>query len=292
MSVTRKNRFFGIAAMVAILLLTGTVAYLASEGISVRLLEASLREEKLKAEVMLSEKLQLEKEIAKQEAVLSTLRETNGALQYNIDRTTRDVNDRDKQIQAMRGEYAAATRLKQQHQALQAEYEAQADNLADARRSARGMQSAQDDLEQTVALLLQQNKNLTGELHAWRLSAVNDVRVEPYRKNERLTLHARKTRKLVVHVDVASRVEDLQFRITDPAGQVLPAEAGKISTTVVDDGIPPKYVASTRQAILKEYPYKRVAMVFTPSGKLEAGIYQIDILNETESIGSLQVKFR
>lgn len=292
MSVMRKNSVFGIAAMVAILLLTGTVAYLASEGISVRLLEASLREEKLKAEVMLSEKLQLEKEIAKQEATLSTLRETNGALQYNVDRTAREVKDRDKQIQAMRQEFVAAARLKQQHQALQVGYDAQAGDLADARRSLKGMQSAQDDLEQTIALLLQQNKSLTGELHAWRLSVVKDVRVEPYRKNERLTLSARKTRKLVVHVEVASRVEDLQFRITDPAGQVLPAEAGKISTTVVDDGIPPKYVASTRQAILKEYPYKRVAMVFTPSEKLEAGIYQIDILSETESIGSLQVKFR
>jgi hypothetical protein len=288
----RKNRVLGVAAMVAILLLTGTVAYMASEDISVRLLEASLRDEKLKAEVMLSEKLQLEKEIVKQEAALSTLRETNGALQYNVDRTTRAVKDRDTQIRAMRQEYAGATRLKQQHQALQAKHDAQAGDLADARRSLKGMQSAQDDLEQTIALLLQQNKSLTDELHAWRLSAVKDVRVEPYRKNERLTLSARKTRKLVVHVAVASRVQDLQFRITDPGGQVLSADAGKISTTVVDDGIPPKHVASTRQAILKEYPYKRVAMVFTPSEKLEAGIYQIDILNETESIGSLQVKFR
>ncbi|MBT1710451.1 hypothetical protein KK062_19560 [Fulvivirgaceae bacterium PWU5] len=288
----RKNRVFGIAAMVAILLLTGTVAYMASEGISVRLLEASLREEKLKAETMLSEKLQLEKEIVKQEAALSTLRETNGALQYNVDRMAREVNDRDARIRAMRREYAGATRLKQQHEALQTEHEAQAVDLADARRSQKGMLRVQEDLEQTIALLLQQNKNLTGELHAWRLSAVKDVRVEPYRKNERLTLRARKTRKLVVHVDVASRVEDLQFRITDPAGRVLSAEAGKISTTVVNDGIPPKYVASTRQTVLKEYPYKRVAMVFTPSERLEAGIYQIDILNDTESIGSLQVKFR
>ncbi|MBT1690702.1 hypothetical protein [Dawidia soli] len=278
--------------MVAILLLTGTVAYLASEGISVRLLEASLREEMLKTEVMLSEKLQLEKEIARQAAALSTLRVANGALQYKAARAVGEVKDRDAQITAMRREYAGATRLRQQHQALQAGYEAQATDLADTRRSVKRMQSAQDDLEQTVALLLQQNKNLTGELHAWRLSAVKDVRVEPYRKNERLTLSARKTRKLVVHVDVASRVKDLHFRITDPAGQVLSAADGDMSTTVVDDGIPPKYVASTRQAILKEYPYKRVAMIFIPSERLEAGIYQIDILSDTESIGSLQVKFR
>jgi hypothetical protein len=122
---------------------------------------------------------------------------------------------------------------------------------------------------------------------------VNNSLVESSKRNQKQTIKAKSTKKLLTTIDVPSNAENLSFKITSPDGKELGEKQGALSVKVMRDSAkkPQAFYAATNNSVAG-HNYKRVELTFAPTAKLTSGIYTIDVLNDNLSIGSLQVKLK
>lgn len=280
-----------IAAFVTVLLVTAAI-YLAMEMKTNTQLEEKLNSEKLKSESMLSEKLALEKEINKFKSDLRSLQGKNEDLDKILDATNKKLEGKDLEYRKLQKQNASLFQVRKQYQELLQLKDELEQQLTQYNASLKQLKSANEDLTKTVALLQQKNDALKLELNSARLLAFNDVKIESIKKNNKLTVNARRTRKFLLNIDVPSGSDDLKFTIKDPSGRELTSKDGSMTSRVVSNSSNPSYVASLNGFYPDEAAYKKVEMVYTPAHKLSAGIYKIEIADKNGSIGSLQVRLK
>jgi len=129
------------------------------------------------------------------------------------------------------------------------------------------------------------------ELNQMRIASLDDIRVEAFKKNK-LTVSAKKTKKLDVNflIPASNSSENLQFKITDPSGQLLTANDGTIASVEVDES-PILTADNSNNLFLKQT--KQVKMEYKPKNKLKPGVYRIEISNSDNAyMGSLQVRLK
>lgn len=281
-----------IAAGVAVLLFIGSIIFLSIEMGRNNQLEGDLKNERLSSESMLSEKLSLDKAIAKIKSELKSLEGKNSDLDEALTASFKKLETADDDLRRSKSQISSQAHLRKQIKELQKLKEDSELQLANYKISLQQLQSLNDDLEIAVGSLQQQNKGLLDELNAIRLVSMNEVLVESTKKNGRLTVKAKRTKNLIVNVDIPANAENLSFKITSPSGKELTNKEGTIAINIVRENKPRSKAFYVANSSLAPPAYNQVQISYVANDKLLPGIYKTEILSNSVSIGSLQVKLR
>lgn len=254
-------------------------------------LEVGLNNEKLRTESLLSEKLILEKDMAKLKDRLASLSGKNSDLEKVVKQTSMKLEAKETEYNKIRKENLSLQQIRKQHQellTLQKDLEAQIENLSS---SFARLQKENGDLNNTVASLEQRNRLLNEELHRAFLANLDNTQMDALQGKGKLTVKARRSNKLVATFDVPADLKNLTFKVIDPSGNPLTHKDGTIASRVITSS--DSYVASSSTTLNGvNSKLAKVEMVYLPTKKLNRGTYKVEILNDNLYVGSLQVRLR
>jgi DNA repair exonuclease SbcCD ATPase subunit len=254
-------------------------------------LQGDLNSQRLRSESLLSEKLLLEKDLDKFRTEMDALKGVNADLDKAIAVAASNLRAKEEEYKKLQQQSASYKNYKKQYEglvSLRKELEQSIENLTGA--LAR-LEMEKRELRDAVANLEQRNSYLQMELQRALLASVDQPRIETLRgRKEKLTVVARRTKKMKVNVEVPSDLREVSFRIRNDKGQILSSEDGTIASRVIDDGS--VTVASADGSTELAKPVRKMEMVYHASKKLEPGIYTVEILSENLYVGSMQVKLK
>lgn len=278
-----------IVAAITTLLLIASVIYITGLlGRNARLSD-DVKSRKLDKEIMLSEKLLLEKELAKLHTEQLTLHDSVGYLNHRLGEAAGNLQAKETQIRSLQTAHKPLDDMRRRQKELAEVKHMLEQKLAYYKMTLDNIQNENEDALRTITLLRGQNRSLIAELSAAHMLSVNSVLVQVLNRRDGLTIRSRNAKRLSVVADIASTIDSPVFKITGPQGNVLSADDGTLATRVVS-GSTPSLFASTRKNgdVLSLLPEsKRVEMVFSPAQRFESGIYTIDVLNDGLVIGSM-----
>jgi len=179
-------------------------------------LEAGLNEEKLKSEQLLSEKLLLEKDLDKIKGQLSELSGKNRTLDDLVKATTEKLRGTEAEYSHMKKENMSLARIKKERQELQEIQSRLQNDLSKLRIDYANMEADNSELRKAVATLEERNNLLSRDLGRAMLASLQQTEVNVLKgKNDRLTVKAKRARKLVANFDVPADLKNVSFRIRD-----------------------------------------------------------------------------
>lgn len=257
-------------------------------------LQDYLSDARLKTEKLLSEKLSLDKQIDKNNKELTLLNEKNKSLDKMLDDLKQKLVQKEAALKAHNNDGAKIKSLEKQIADIQKQKSELKKQIASANAVADQLRGEIDALTKTNAGLLAENKTLTENAKILtRLAADNFIVQSTKGKKDRLTVNARKTKKLSVGFDVPQNiVTAVSFKVTTPQGKTYTSKdkSGTITSAVVDQG---DNLYASLSPLTGEFEVtRRIEMVYKPTEKLMAGIYKIEIYNKDAKLGSCQVKLR
>ncbi len=253
-------------------------------------LEAGLQEAKLKSEALLSEKLLLEKDIQKFKDQLARLKDENGSLDNLLRSTSAKLSDQESEYNRMKRESASLGRIRKQRQELQALKSQLENELTALKISYAALEEKNSKLNTMVASLQERNKILNDDLNKAMFAAIDQSQVQAVKgKSDRLTVRAKRTRKLIANFEVPANLKNLSFRITDSKGSVQTSNEGNIAFTSVPSE---KSFTASSEREAEGNRLQKVEMVYIPKEKLRTGLYTVEILNDYLYVGSLKVKLK
>ena len=286
----KKEKFIAgfVVALLAISM-TGMVIYHQSN----KILKSGLKDEKLKSESLLSEKLALAKEIEK---LKTDIQGWMGKSQ-NADRLLEEANSRignmEKTIAGLRRENSALASLRKELNELR-QIRADLENqLALLDQSNKNNLKQLDDLRAELASVKAERDDLKFNQQAWVENLTDDFRLETTRgkKKQRLTVNAARTKKLAVSFEIPESMSgDVNFSIITPQGKTIKSNDPRIKSELIDDN---RNLTASLSPVSGEFEIsRRIEMTYTPDSRLEPGIYKIQILQKDRRVGSVQLRLR
>lgn len=254
-----------------------------------RSLEEMLNGAKLKNEATLSEKLSLDKEIKNYKAQLASLQGKNAELDKYLATANADLAKKEKELKAA-GRSQSNTKELANLRKMRADLENQVSALI---AQIANLEGANSDLTQQIASLTSKNQELKSNNDLMKAFAANNYRMEASRgKSEKLTVVARKTKRLKMGFDLPQNVvENVQFKIQTPDGTVIDKQEDGLTATLMDIEDGSDLIASLEPMGSFEVT-RRIEMKYEPKKKLGKGVYTIDIYNGKTYMVSCQVKLR
>ena len=254
-----------------------------------RSLEEMLNGAKLKNEATLSEKLSLDKEIKNYKAQLASLQGKNAELDKYLATANADLAKKEKELKADVRSQSNAKELANLRK-MRADLENQVSALI---AQIANLEGANSDLTQQIASLNSKNQELKSNNDLMKAFAANNYRMEASRgKSEKLTVVARKTKRLKMGFDLPQNVvENVQFKIQTPDGKVIDKQEDGLTATLMDIEDGSDLIASLEPMGSFEVT-RRIEMKYEPKKKLSKGVYTIDIYNGETYMVSCQVKLR
>jgi predicted nucleic acid-binding Zn-ribbon protein len=253
-------------------------------------LEAGLQEQKLKSEAMLSEKLLLEKDLQKFKDQLFKLKDENKGLDALVKKTSARLSSQEAEYNRMKRENVSLGQIKKQRQELQAIKNQLEMELTAMRTSYAELEAKNRELNGAVVSLQERNRILSEDLNRAMFAAIDQSQIQAVRgKSERLTVSAKRTKKLIANFEVPANLKSLGFRIRDSKGNTLTSREGNIAFTSIPSE---KSLTASSEAGAEVDKLQKVEMVYIPKEKLKTGIYTVEILNENLYVGSLKVKLK
>lgn len=144
-------------------------------------------------------------------------------------------------------------------------------------------------LNQSLASLTEENKQLAANLDLLSSITADNYLVETTRKKGKLTVVAKRTKKLGVNFKVPENmVETISFKLIKPDGNTVEGNSKDIAVNITDNN--EVLYASLDKAELKVS--KRIEMTYEPKERLKSGVYKVEIYNKERYIGSCNVKLR
>ena len=159
------------------------------------------------------------------------------------------------------------------------------------------LQSENNDLRTSLAMMEANNEQLAVNNKNLTRMIVNNLEAEAQKKNNKLTVNAKKTKEIILAFEVpASMSEQLKFNIVFPDGKQVASNNSKNITYAVNhkDFVfsDAEVVASTQNLFVKSDDSKQIALSYKADSKLKPGTYQIDIYSENEYLGSCRMKLK
>lgn len=277
-------------ALAATALLLASLVWLMNTRSINNSLVTGLENQKLKSEQLLSEKLQLEKEMERFKDQLFTLKDKNLGLDNLVNSLSSQLQNQQEEYNRMKKEKLSIAQIKKQKQGLLALQNQLQNDLETLRLEYASLQSQNKDLTDMVAILEERNRHLADDLNKTMHATLDRSHIQALKgKSERLTIRARKTRKILATFEVPSDLRNLNFRIVDSRGNVLTPNDG--TTSSVATPAESSLTASANPEVIAR-GLQKVEVAFTPKKKLATGIYTVEILNENLYVGSVKVKLR
>jgi hypothetical protein len=265
---TAANNLF---ASISLLLFIGTVVFLSVKMGRIDRLEDNLMKEKVISEALLSEKLLVEKERDKGRL---TIKHTQGVLakvQDQADSLSGIVKIKDGQISSLKNTLKQITNDRKIHTAIEQKNVALETELSRRENAHSEMERVRLLQDEKISALLEENQALAKTIQSLTPS-IRGVFIETKKRNARLTVAARKTRKITCSIGV-TETESIACEIIDPAGNLVKTTEETLSLTF-------------------EPTENNIRVTFAPEHKLLAGRYTIRLLSKDRLTGSLQVQLR
>lgn len=279
-----------VVAIVATALCVASVIWLLNTKQVNSSLEAGLRSGKLQSEALLSEKLLLEKDIRKMKDQLAGFNSRNIELNGSLKNVTAELASREAEYNRLKRENVSLAQVRKQRQELRRLHADLEKQFSDLQLAYNDLQHENQDLNQTLLSLEDRNRLLFEDLERAMYANVDHTRVLAVKKkDDRLTVKARKTRKLIATFEVPGHLKNLSFRLIDANGKTLTSEDGMIASVATPSQ--ETITASSETQTVATRP-QQVQMTYIPKSKLKRGVYTVEILNENLYVGSLQVKLQ
>jgi DNA repair exonuclease SbcCD ATPase subunit len=251
-----------------------------------------LAQEKLKAESLLSEKLQLQKEIVDFRSQIDKLSGKNKDLDALLSKTKSDLDQKEKQVKSLIAENGTVKSLKKQLAELKqikTNLEKQMDDLNLAMNKLR---KENDELNKTLAALRSENEQMAENIKILQGIAADDFRVEGVKgKKAKLTVAAKKADKLIASFILPTdATSNVNFKVVLPSGEKIEKKEDGISYVFPDED--EELLASLDDFRGEMEVSKRIEMTYNPKCKLKSGVYKIEILNGDTYMGSCQIRLK
>lgn len=255
-------------------------------------LQSLLKKNRLENEKMLSEKLQLEKEIAQLHEDISLFQGKSAQTDAYIADLKNRLLQKEEAIRKIAGNKAAINKYQTELASLKkmrADLEAEINKL---NGTVTGLKTENEKLSGTIASLQAKNKEMEDRNALLSTIAATNFRVEATKgKKDKLTVVAKQTKKLTLGFDVPETdVETIQFLIHTPNGKTI-KQGKELSISIATEANEELY-ASVNMFPDITAKKKRLEMTYKPTDKMIKGIYTIDITNNETYLGSCQVKLR
>lgn len=292
----KKDRNIKIAAVVITLLLFGAFAGIVMLSTTNRGLEKNLNAEKLKAESLLSEKLQLDKQLKNFKSDISLLEGKNKELDRWLVDTKNKLSQQESDLAGLSKENAGLKGIRKENEKLQHLKDELNNKLASLTKDNAALRAEVDQLNLNLAQLKKENEKLlasgaTGTNAAY-LPLASNFRVEVRKKNEdKLTVKAKRARSLQLNFDIpksSAMSLSSQYRI-----QMLSLQGKAVSGKMKDLKTSPLDGATAGLLGLSSgSEYEQISMVYEPASKVENGIYTLIVYNGQVLVGSAQVRLK
>jgi myosin heavy subunit len=283
-----KSRSTLIVGTLFLLSLIGLIFFSASNSSN----KKGFNQEKIRNETLLSEKLNLDKQISKNKDEMIELKGYNEQLNKNLSQVNESLSNKEKEIAKLSKDNKRVKSLQKQ--------------LADIRKSKSDLEKKIDalnlalnqlknertDLNDKLNVVQNENKKLIEQNQILQSMVANNYRIESLKKkNNQLTIKAKRTKKLFIGFDVPeTNTSDINFKITTPKGKVLSGKNDGI-TYKITDGVQ-NLTASISNETITPMQLKRVEMTYLPNEKLIGGIYKIEIFSKESFVGSCQIRLK
>jgi hypothetical protein len=253
-----------------------------------------LKKEKIRTEALLSEKLELEKNMQAFQKQMAALKSKHASLDKKMKETNELLAGKENEIKKLMAERASARELKKKNAELEALRQQMAADI--------------DSLVLNMERLMKEQLLVKEELDAMR--ATNDLlnlrnsmleallsdnyRVEALKgRNEKLTVVARKANTLVSSFDVpAGMGEAIHFKVITPEENEISSVDSRFATVRMQDYEENLMASISGGAAGSNTFSKRAELVYKPEQKLSKGIYRFQVYDGTSYMGSVQLKLK
>ncbi|MFH2142926.1 MAG: hypothetical protein ABIJ97_10920 [Bacteroidota bacterium] len=274
------------------ILLTIAIACLLFNYNNNRSLKRGLNDSKLKSELLLSEKLSMDKRNAILTKQMHVLLGKLGELKTSLADKSKMLFEKEKELKSYAWNNLKTKQLENELKSLQVfngNLEKQIEELNSV--LTRLIAENESSLNE-IQTLREQNQNLSENNKLLLAMNANNYRIDATRgKKNKLTAIAKRTKKIVMGFDIPENiVEKIQFNITTPEGRTYSSEKDGLSYFVIETD---KHLVASISSLNENIEItKRIEMTYKPDKKLSSGIYKIDIYNNGSYMGSCQVKLR
>ena len=288
---TRKERTVaGITAFILLVSVVSSVYFMGTNST----IKVRLNEERLKNELLLSEKLSLNKELYQTVDRIRVINDNRIESEELLAQANLKLTEKERELERIKMENAKVKDLREQ--------------LADVRE-------VQDDFMHQITMLEMQNETLENEnfeqqesMTLWQLerddyikqikaaTANSMIRADnhqvdafKYTTKEKSTVKAKRTKKLVFIIDVPQNIaSDISFNLTTPNGKVITNKSKNLSWKVVNND--ESLLASINHFDNEVIALNEVKLTYTPIIKMKPGVYKIGILHKGKNIGNCRVR--
>jgi DNA repair exonuclease SbcCD ATPase subunit len=252
-------------------------------------LQKSLSNEKITNEYLLSEKLALFKDIEDYMFNNNSLNKLNQELENNIEQINKTIEDKELEIIRLNKENGKVNKLKKELLGLNKLKKEHETKILALKETIDKLNTDNNFLNQSLASLTEENKQLAANLDLLSSITADNYLVETTRKKGKLTVVAKRTKKLGVNFKVPENmVETISFKLIKPDGNTVEGNSKDIAVNITDNN--EVLYASLDKAELKVS--KRIEMTYEPKERLKSGVYKVEIYNKERYIGSCNVKLR
>jgi len=287
MNTSRKIRMVAVIFTLLFITSLGILGYHVKLS---RTTQQALAQEKLKSESLLSEKLDLDKQLKIVKDEMVSLQGKNKELDKFLAEANQKVTAKEQVISRLAKENASLQAFKKENGEIKKIREELYTKVEQLSKTNAQLTKELDGLNKTLAGLKEENSKLTAELNKQSANpSTSNFRVESFKKrSDRLTVKARKTNSVMVSFDIENadkaNYEKYRLILRKPEGGDI---AGKQKITFATA---PKQLTASTQEAPRQVSKDRVNIAFTPSQKLEQGIYTLFIYDGNALLGSAQVR--
>ncbi|PKP50112.1 MAG: hypothetical protein CVT92_14670 [Bacteroidetes bacterium HGW-Bacteroidetes-1] len=284
--LNKEKIIAGSAVVLLLVILIGTFS-LYNNGKS---LKSNLNSEKLKTEMMLSERLALQKEINNFRTQINSLIGKNTELDKLLAQTTKKLNNKQAEMNKIVKDNSNIALLKTQIEDLNRMKKDFENEVLTMNETIQRLNNENDTKDQKMASLQKENEFLSANLAMLNsMMASDDYLVETSKKNQKLTAKAKQTKKMSLTFNVPDNiVSNINFKITKPDGKLVEGKDSGIAYNLVDEN--ETLLASNTVSEINIV--RKIEMNYTPKKKLKPGIYKIAIYNGDRHIGTCNVNLR
>lgn len=287
-TIIKNRKIILSAAILLVFATTGTLFFN-----NTRLKEV-VSAEKMKAETLLSQKLQLDKSLELSKKDVADLKVQKLSLEKAISETSRMLEARIADVNRMTSQIASLKKFKDKADELEKQKAQMNKEIDEINKSLMLARAENSKLNEKIASSAKTNSNLTDDNAILKSMISDNYRTEAFRgRNEKLTINARRTNKLQVSFDLPGQVtgKDIYFRIITPEGMEYSSNKDLAATIEIlennDD-----LLASNDPAAGVVTVNKRVEMSFKPQKKLTEGVYRFNLYNGDRFLGSTQLRLK
>ncbi len=240
--------------------------------------KTNLKSELTKSELLMSQKLATEIELDKSKKNVAELMARLDEKEKELLDIQGNLYAREKRIKALSGVNTAL--LKSQIEAAELR-KAKADlekEIADLTLSYKASEKEIESYKSAIGAMEAEKTILNARLEKALTYNTDNflINASKWLKKEKLTTRAVRAKKITVTFDIPVKLTDkVSFKLVSPFGNIVSSEDNSITLLTKEN-----------------MNSKEIVFTYTPAGKLEKGIYNIEILYKGNIIGNSRIQFR